>query len=383
MIYTGMINRGHKVEIWTPGARAFQLPLGNALKKWLGYIDQYILFPAEVKQKLKRKSSDTLFVFADQALGPWVPLVHEKLHVIHCHDFLAQRSALGEIPENITSWSGRQYQAYIRKGYLQGRNFISVSQQTKQDLSRFLTHKPNCSKVVYNGMNQHFEPGDTEQARRTLGENIPLNLLSGYVLHVGGNDWYKNRIGVIEIYNSWRNICSLKLPLLLIGTAPSTAVKKTYEASPYKIDIHFLSSMNDDSVRLAYRGASVFLFPSLAEGFGWPIAEAMASGCPVVTTNEAPMTEVAGGAAFLIPRRPEKAEFAEKWAKEAGNTVNEVIGLTPEKRSETIRAGLLNAQRFDTEKAMDKIERVYQSICNGYISNEGEIEIKKQQLEEF
>ncbi|MBC7689131.1 MAG: glycosyltransferase family 4 protein [Aquabacterium sp.] len=383
MIYNGMISRGHQVEIWSPKARAFRLPLGNALKKWLGYIDQYILFPAEVKRKLKSKSSETLFVFSDQALGPWVPLVRKRLHVIHCHDFLAQRSALGEIPENITRWSGRQYQAYIRKGYLQGKNFISVSQKTRDDLARFLTSKPHCLKVVYNGMNQVFEPGNAAHNRAELAEKTRLNLVNGFVLHVGGNDWYKNRIGVIEIYNSWRNISKLKLPLVLIGTAPSETLQKIFEASPFKIDIHFLSGMNDELVRLAYKGASVFLFPSLAEGFGWPIAEAMASGCPVVTTNEAPMTEVAGDAAFLIPRRPDKPELVEKWANEAGYTINEVIGLTPEKRSEAIRAGLFNARRFDTQKAMDKIERLYQSICDGFICNEVKIEVQEQKLEEF
>jgi glycosyltransferase involved in cell wall biosynthesis len=80
---------------------------------------------------------------------------------------------------------------------------------------------------------------------------------------------------------------------------------KSLESSPYKADIHWLSGIDDEHVAHAYSGAAVFLFPSLGEGFGWPIAEAMASGCPVVTTDEAPMTEVAGEAGFLIPRRPQ------------------------------------------------------------------------------
>jgi hypothetical protein len=121
LLAEGMKRRGHQVELWYPQAGFFRLPSPSLLKKWLGYIDQYIVFPKQVRRRIKKCSPDTLFVFTDHALGPWVPLVSDRPHIIHCHDFLAQRSALGKFIANPVSWTGRQYQAFIRKGYKKGK----------------------------------------------------------------------------------------------------------------------------------------------------------------------------------------------------------------------------------------------------------------------
>ena len=364
MLADGMIARGHNVAIWSPKAVTIRLPVPKGLKKWLGYIDQYILFPLKVRRMLNGSHHETLYVFTDNALGPWVPLVNGLNHVIHCHDFLAQRSALGQIPENPTHWSGRQYQAFIRRGYSKGKNFISVSSKTKADLEQLILSKPTRSQVVYNGLNQSFKLVDINEARGALGKRLGLDLLKGYLLHVGGNQWYKNRQGIIEMYNAWRSLGSNNLPLLLIGEPPTSELLQMQIQSPFKSDIHFLSGVEDHFVRIAYSGASVFLFPSLAEGFGWPIAEAMASGSPVITTNEAPMTEVAGDAGYLIPRRPNTESAIESWAKEAAEVINLVVNLSPEERSSAVAKGLENAKRFDTNLSLNRIETIYKEILN-------------------
>jgi glycosyltransferase involved in cell wall biosynthesis len=364
MLAEGMSERGHRVEVWTPKAFFFKLPFFTRLgRRWLGYIDQYFLFPLHVKSRLKGCPADTLFVFTDHALGPWVPLVSHRPHVIHCHDFLAQISALGEFQENKTSWTGQHYQAYIRDGYSQGKNFVSVSEKTRKDLFRFLKgRRPFISEVVYNGMNQTFTSIEIPQARSLFGTAIGLNLTSGYILHVGGNQWYKNRLGVLEIYNAWRKQTNLNLPLVLIGEMPNENLLTARRSSKYKSDIFFISNVEDELVRMAYTGASVFVFPSIAEGFGWPIAEAMASGCPVITTNEAPMTEVAGKAAFLIPRRPTLEVEVREWAANASKKIEQILGFSKETRKVVIEAGITNAKRFDTITALDKIEKIYRKV---------------------
>src|SRR5688572_10137689 len=240
MLAEGMRQRGHKVEIWSPSPVFHRLPGTSFLKKWLGYIDQFILFPLQVRRRLKTVEQDALFVFTDQALGPWVPLVKSRFHVIHCHDFLAQQSALGEIPESPTGWTGRLYQDLIRKGFSKGKNFISVSAHTKKILHRFLPGAPEVSEVVYNGMNQRFEPKGVS-VRGAVSEKTGINLMEGYLLHVGGNQWYKNRIGVVEIYDAWRASQHLALPLLLIGEHPDDILKARIEQSKYKSQIHTVS----------------------------------------------------------------------------------------------------------------------------------------------
>ncbi|AHM62217.1 mannosyltransferase [Flammeovirgaceae bacterium 311] len=362
MLALGMKERGHHVELWSPHPLFVRVPFPSGMKKWLGYIDQFIVFPEEVRKRLKKCARDTLYIFTDQALGLWVPLVSDRPHVIHCHDFLAQQSALGQFEENPTGWTGRQYQSLIRRGYSKGKHFISVSNKTREDLHHFLPVFPTCSEVVYNGLNQKIEPQSPELARSILGDEISINLSDGYLLHVGGNQWYKNRTGVIEIYNAWRMWSGKALPLLMIGMQPSDNIQKERTQSPFREDIHFLTGVPDRSVLLAYSGASVFLFPSLAEGFGWPIAEAMAAGCPVITTDEAPMNDVAGKAGFLIPRRPLKDYKIEAWAISAARVVDKIIELKPEVRKTVVAAGLLNAKRFDTEFALNRIEMIYKGI---------------------
>src|SRR5690554_2079868 len=78
MLAEGMKERGHNVEIWMPKPVLHSLPTPAILKKWMGYIDQYIIFPSQIKKRLDAYPPDTLFVFTDHALGPWIPLVANR-----------------------------------------------------------------------------------------------------------------------------------------------------------------------------------------------------------------------------------------------------------------------------------------------------------------
>ena len=359
----GMKKRGHNVQIWIPEPKFFNLPVSKNLKKWLGYIDQFIIFRFWVRNQIRKQPADTLYVFTDHAMGPWVPLVKRKLHVIHCHDFLAQFSAMGKIPENPISWSGRKYQTYIRNGFRKSRNFISISEKTRQDLHLLLDIRPEVSEVVYNGLTRPYRPAENvDSILLHLKKITKIDLSQGYILHVGGNQWNKNRKGVIEIYNKWREIFNKTLPLLMIGPFPDEELIKVFAASPYNNTIHFLTDKTDEFVGLAYQGASAFVFPSLAEGFGWPIAESMASGTPVVTTKEAPMTEVAGNAALFIERRPTREEKVADWAAASAMVIETLLSYDEQERLRLTEKGLHNVKRFDNEKTIEKIENIYKSI---------------------
>jgi hypothetical protein len=122
-------------------------------------------------------------------------MVVKRPHVIHCHDFSAQQSALGYIPENKTGVTGKIYQSLIFRGYSTGKHFISVSKKTQEDLHQLLSASPLTSEVVYNGLNQSFKSLDPEQARKEFSNYFKINLSKGFLLHVGGNQWYKNRPG--------------------------------------------------------------------------------------------------------------------------------------------------------------------------------------------
>ena len=362
MLLNGMKEKGHEVEVWTPKARFYKIPISKPFKKWLGYIDQYIIFPLEVKLKLLKSSKDSLFVFADQALGPWVSLVKNRKHVVHCHDFLALRSALGTVPENPTSFLGKQYQNYIRNGFSKGKHFISISKKTQQDLHQLHQGEIVSSVVCYNGLNRTFQPLSPIDSRNLLETKLNISLSEGYIMHIGGNQYYKNRKGVVEIYDSWRSWNDNMIPLILIGSKPSDALYDLRQKSLFKADIHFITNLADEYINHAYSGAICLLFPSLDEGFGWPIIEAMASGCPVITTNQSPMNEVGGSAAFYIDKKPIDPILLKKWEVESASILEKVTSLNTVERAEMIEKSLNQSKKFTAEYSINAIEVVYKEI---------------------
>lgn len=366
MLQEGLKARDHSVDVWQPKGYFVYLSTSKSLKKWLGYIDQYLIFPIVVKRRLKKTESDALFVFADNALGPWIPLVSKRPHIVHCHDFLAQFSALNLIPENPTSFSGKLYQRFIRRGLIKARNFICVSKKTKSDLCKLLPSSPDICEVVYNGLNQMFADFGSSSARSILKDFLSKDIQNGFILHVGGNQWYKNKVGVIEIYKHWRKSTEQSIPLLLIGENISPQISAQIETSDIKDDILIIENADDQMVRLAYYGARVFLFPSLAEGFGWPIAEAMAAGCPVITTDDYPMSEVAGDAGFLIAKMPIEHHMQVEWLDKSSAVLETVVNLTNEELYEVVEKGLTNAKRFNPTTALDHIEDIYRKVLINY-----------------
>lgn len=363
MIGGAMAMRGHEVALWTSPQKLGCLSVRSAfVRKWLGYGDQFLLFPPQLREWVRREPENTLFVIADQALGMWVPHLAHRPHVIHCHDFLALKSARREFAEQATGWTGRQYQRLIQKGFSRGNAYISVSGKTQEDLHRFLPGVPKISEVVHNGLNHPFRPMSLAERISCLKPTGVAITEPGFIVHVGGNQWYKNRAGVLNIYRAYVAIQPQPPALWMIGARPTDGLLKLAATMPAPGKVHFLTGLSNEQVNAAYSHARVLLFPSLEEGFGWPIAEAMASGCPVITAGARPMTEVAGDAAYLIPRMPPDAAGREAWAKAAAKILAEVVSLDDVRRAQLVAKGSLNATRFNTATAMDAYERLYQRV---------------------
>jgi glycosyltransferase involved in cell wall biosynthesis len=379
MLKAAYESRGHSVEVWSPSARVFNW-VPERLSKWAGYVDQYLLFPMTMRTAVTRTSRDTLFVFCDQALGPWVPLVRDRPHVVHVHDLLALRSALGDIPENPTGASGRLYQRYIRRGFRQGSHFISVSKKTLTDLNRFGGVKAATSEVVYNGMNFPYAPLPPAQARTILESAGIAMPEAGMVLHVGGGQWYKNLTGVVAIYAEYVSRATEPLPLWCVSPEPSSEIRAAIAKIPQKGRVVFLGSVESATLQALYSGARVFLFPSLAEGFGWPLVEAQACGCPVITTDEAPMNEVAGAAACYLPRLAAPTDI-EPWARHGAVALQGLLSESPAGKAQRREAGLAWAKRFDQNATIDAYLAIYERVLHGTKAADGTFPVRNQSME--
>lgn len=362
------LQRGHEVSVHTASPVLSRWLTHPRLVKWARYIDQYLLFPLRFRKDIAHLPADTLFVFCDQALGPWCPLVSHRPHVVHAHDLLALRSAMGLIAENPTGWSGRVYQRYILRGFQHARRFIAISSRTQADLVQFAGIPSEQITVVHNDLNDHFEPMPSARASRLLEEARLPAQAQGYLLHVGGNQWYKNVAGIFALYAAYVRRCVASgqppLPLLMVSKPPTQpAALAALDEVPQAGQVIFRQGLSAQSLQAAYSLSAAFLFPSLAEGFGWPIVEAQACGTLVLTTDDAPMNEVAGPAPFLVPRLASPDALA-AWSAVASERLHSLLALSPPEREARVQQGLAWAARFQRQAAIDAYLAVYASVLN-------------------
>ena len=361
---------GHEVEVWSPTAKVHTWVPTGRLSKWAGYIDQYLLFPPWVRRAVAREPADTLFVMADQALGPWVPLVKHRPLVVHVHDLLALRSALGEVPQNPTRFTGRIYQRYIRRGFAQAQHFICISQRTRDDLQRVGGVTPVTCEVVHNGLNQRFARTPALEARSLLrhaGLSVPAG---GLLLHVSGNQWYKNVLGILHLYAVYASAQAEPLPLWLVGVPQTDAVRIALADVPAQGQVHFLYGVDHALLQAAYSLARAFVFPSLAEGFGWPIVEAQACGCPVITTDDAPMNEIGGPHTIYLPLLGPRDDMT-AWAIHGARALETLLNEPAQAAAERTEACLAWSRRFEPERAIARYLQIYEGVMARHPTNAG------------
>jgi glycosyltransferase involved in cell wall biosynthesis len=314
--------------------------------KWLGYVDRFLIFPFRLRQLATW--ADVVHI-CDQSNAMYVQWVRAKPCVVTCHDMLAIRSALGEIPQNPTRWTGRIFQRRILRGLRRAQFVACVSEHTRSDVLRVAKRILSATSVVSNALNYPYCPMNPAEAiRRCGGLGLPTN--RPFLLHVGGNDWYKNRQGVLGIF---RNLASLpefqSHRLAMVGSAWTNAMRTYVRDFGLSDRTHELIDVPHEDLHALYSRADALIFPSLYEGFGWPIIEAQACGCPVFTTGRPPMTDVGGKAAVYIDPSDEAA---------AAHAI--AAGL--KERNVLVSLGLVNAKRFSTERMVQGYLDAYRTV---------------------
>lgn len=355
----GLRRRGYVVHELTPPVLLGRLfPRSHSAVKWFGYIDQFIIFPPLLWLKARHLPSGFLCVLADQALGPWCPWLAGRAHVVHCHDLLALEASFGRQPFHHLSLSGCCYQRLILWGFRQGRCFLSVSAATQAALLSHLLRPPLHSAVLYNPLNSRFSPLPRGTAMSLIQEALPQLTQQRYLFHIGRN-WYKNRQGVLAI---WEQLHLLGSPIHLVMVGSLDPSLKSWldrrpQLQPW---LHVLVDASDSLVVALYSQAAALLFPSHAEGFGWPILEALACGCPVITTDRRPMTEVGGKAVATIPPPPPPPATFDAWAQASARQVQQVLNRSAPEQERMRQLGFAQARRFQLETWLTQLESHYQ-----------------------
>ncbi len=223
------------------------------------------------------------------------------------------------------------------------RAIVAISEHTKKDLLKYCPSiPPEKVFTIHNGLERKW--------RRTEDEARLNQIRSAYglegktiILHVGNDNWYKN---VATLLRAVAKMDDPKLVLVKVGDVGPANRELIQQLGVASRFVH-IRGVDDEQLMCLYSLAEMLAFPSLHEGFGWPPLEAMACGCPVITTRKASLPEVCGEACLYVePRDPDGIAAAIRTLKEA-----------PDTRADLIRRGLLQAQKFSWQRTAQEILR--------------------------
>jgi glycosyltransferase involved in cell wall biosynthesis len=341
--------RGHDVTLSQPASLVGQFKWTNSsVRKWLGYLDKFVFYPS--KLSLIKTNFDVVHI-CDHSNAMYAKYLVDVPHVVTCHDVLAIRSALGEIPQNPVSATGRKFQALILAGLKIAERIVCVSENTRIELLRVTGRNPSSATVTYLSLNYPYSPAERDAALVRL-DKLGFDARTPYLMHVGGTVWYKNKLGVLQIFNRLqRQIAPNPMKLLMIGKALSPPLLEYISENNLENLIEKRTNLSNEDLRAAYTLSEGLIFPSLQEGFGWPVLEAQACGCPVFTTARAPMTEVGGDAAVYF----DPSDIV-------GSA--EIVAQALIDREAVRQRGIANSLRFNVEQMIQGYIGAYEQVID-------------------
>lgn len=282
------------------------------------------------------------------------PLGHfDCPRIVTCHDLIPLR-----FPRQYLDWRdgyrrGRQWLDYRR--YHAADHVIAVSESTANDLVTLLGVSSKRITVVYNGVDLSRWSPKSELTDRQICEQYGLSPRS-YVLYVGDADFRKNADSMLAALARLRQRRKgSRLVLAWAAQLDRESIERLRDlarADGIVDALVLLGYVSDAELAALYRNAVAQLFVSRAEGFGYPVVEAMASGCPVVTSDRSSLAEIAGDAALqLDPDDPDG--------------IAEAISVleTDSREHERWRArGLERARHFSLERMASETLNVYRDV---------------------
>jgi hypothetical protein len=246
--------------------------------------------------------------------------------------------------------NNREFSVYKESLYFIAQNadaIITVSNFSKNDIVNHLHVNYKKVKVIYNGVDNRFkvmEMPDVNQSQ--LNERFGIK--GKFILFIGGDDFRKNLKILLSAYSKVVERIGPSWKLVIAGKI-SNSITLNQELSN---NVLFLGRVSDEDLLLLYNTADLFVFPSIFEGFGLPVLEAMTCGCPVITSNIASLPEVAGNACVLV--NPDDVD----------NLKDEIIKVleSGELKDKMRNNGLRQASNFSWDNSAAQTISVYRGL---------------------
>lgn len=230
------------------------------------------------------------------------------------------------------SFLKKKYARLLFNNAIQKSSLIfTISEFSKAEILKFTKAKAEKLEVIYNGVNRHFFENPKSENKLKLPEN--------YILYVGNIKPHKNLIVLLKAYITFSEEFKAKYPLVFIGKkegfiTEDNQIEFFIKNNNLQQYITFTGYVEDADIPEIYQKSSLFVFPSLYEGFGLPILEALASRTKVISSNAASLMEVGGNAVIYFDPK-NYLELADKIKNEINNSSNsEFLFLEAEKQLE-------------------------------------------------
>jgi glycosyltransferase involved in cell wall biosynthesis len=285
-----------------------------------------------------------------------VPLLTPKPYVVTIHDMGALLFA-----DRRAGWRDELNLYWFRRGLVKANRVLAVSDATRRDVRTTLGIPEKRIRMIYNAPDPIFTARaralELDESYRIM-ERYQINY--PFVLYAGNIRPQKNIPRLIEAFAVLRGELSSHpiysdLRLIIIGDEISKfpSVRHAVIRSRVEQSVRFLGFVPITTLRIFYKAAAAFVFPSLYEGFGLPPLEAMASGTPVVTSSVSSLPEVVGDAAIIV--NPENVFDIARGMKE--------VLLDEEVRQRCIARGFEQVNRFSWRLTAEKVLTVYREVA--------------------
>lgn len=266
------------------------------------------------------------------------PQTWKGMQVVTVPDMIYER-----FPDLFTGEGSDRFREQRKQCVLSADAVLCISDATRRDVQEFYQMDGDRLHVVHLACSDFFRPLTAGDLAQKGGARPP------FFLYVGSRARYKNFQGLLDAYSKWRGRSGVKL--LMVGPPWTSEEGRRLSELGISGQVELLTDVRDEALCTLYNQASAFVYPSLYEGFGIPLLEAMACGCPVIASRIPSTVEIAGDCCiyFELDRPDSLMDAFDKAVSEGRNSA---MG----------KAGLGHASGFSWEKTARETLAVYRSL---------------------
>ena len=303
--------------------------------KQRNYVEQFVL-----PKLIYKKYPDAIIHYPDTM----APIFSKNKVVITIHD-LAFKTLKNEFTFKTRLWKNFITDLSVKKA----DKIIAITNFTKSEIEKYYPYAKDKTAVIYNGFNDFSkEPINEKKLRNGFNEIIS----NPYILTVSTISPRKNIDGLIKAFNLLKE----QIPHNLIIAGKNgwnyEYVFRLVDELKLNDRVWFTGAVTDDELKLLYKNASLFVYPSYYEGFGLPPLEAMACSCPTLVSNVTSLPEVVGN---------EEMTFNPYDERNIGYKINNILSDNDFRRN-IINYGLKRASKFNWEGMCEQLVLIYKNM---------------------